>query len=175
MGAVLQTPETWVALSLALFFGILGYFGAHRIVLSHLDRRADGIRSRIEEARRLREEAGAVVEKHERDLRDAQNAHGSSIELAKKDAQLAREAMLKEFRETLDRQLDAAEQRIRQAEISAQREVRNRSIDVAMAAASDVIRQQLGEDGRARLADRGIERLAGHLGRSVSAAPFPGG
>ncbi len=161
---ILQAAETWVALSMAMFFGILGYFGVHRIVLGYLDRRADGIRDRIEEARRLREEAGEEVERHERELKEAQNAHDSAVEQARQDAALAHEAMLKEYRESLERRLEAAEQRILQAEELAQREVQNRGIDVAVAAASEVIGELLGDDERARLTSRGIEQMKARLG-----------
>lgn len=160
---ILQAAETWVALSLVIFFGILGYFGVHRIVLGYLDKRADGIRDRIEDARRLREEAGEEVERYEREQKEAQNAHDSAMEQARQDAALAHEAMLKDYRESLERRLEAAEQRIQQAEESAQREVQNKGIDVAVAVASEVIGELLGDDERARLASRGIEQIGASL------------
>ena len=159
----LHVPETWVTLSLLLFFGILAYFGVHRFVLGSLDRRADGIRRRIEEAGALLEAASEEVSKIERALAEAK-ATASKIALqAKKDAELARETALAEFRASLERKMQAAEQRIIQAQAAAQRAVRDRAVDIAVAAAREVIDTRISDSQRKEFTDRGIEQVRARL------------
>ena len=58
---ILATPEFWVAVSFFLFLGVIFYFGVHRKLASALDARAERIKAELEDARRLREEAEAVL------------------------------------------------------------------------------------------------------------------
>ena len=163
MSAFLHTPETWITLSLLVFFGILAYFGVHRIVVGALDKRADGIRARIDEARELREAASDQVNRHQEELEKAAGAAQSIIEQAQRDADSAREAALADFRATLERRTAAAEERIRQAEIAAQKEIRNHAIDIAVAVATEIIEKDLSDEDRRQLASKGIEEIRSRL------------
>ena len=163
MAAILQTPETWVTLSLVLFFAILAYFGVHRTVVGLLDRRADEIRLRIEEARKLRSDASDLVQQYQDELENEERAARDAIEQAKRDAETARRAAMAEFRATLERRLAAAEERIRQAEIAARKDIRNHAIDIAVAAATEVVRRSLSGEERRALLDRGIEDVRARL------------
>ena len=55
-----------VTISFTLFMLILGYYGVHKLILDQLDKRAERIRSELDEARRLREEAQAAFAGFER-------------------------------------------------------------------------------------------------------------
>jgi len=54
-------PTLYVIIALVLFFLMLMYFGIHKKIASSLDARADKIRAELDEARRLREEAQALL------------------------------------------------------------------------------------------------------------------
>ncbi len=51
----------WVFLGLLVFVGILVYMKVPGMLMAALDKRADKIRDELEEARRLREEAEALL------------------------------------------------------------------------------------------------------------------
>ena len=163
MSGILNAPETWVSLSLLIFFGILGYFGVHRIVVGALDKRADGIRARIVEARDLREAASDQVKRHQEELENAARDAEAVIEQARRDANSAREAALVDFRATLERRVAAAEERIRQAEIAAKKDIRNHAIDIAVAAAAEIIEKGLSAEDRKAEAKDGIEAIRNRL------------
>ena len=52
--------ENWVAIAFLCFLGLLAYLGAHRKMIDAIDRRQARIKSELEQARRLREEAQAL-------------------------------------------------------------------------------------------------------------------
>ena len=54
--------ENWVALGFLCFFGLLAYLGVHRKLIDAIDHRQARIKSELEQARRLREEAQAVAD-----------------------------------------------------------------------------------------------------------------
>ena len=49
-----------------MFLGLLAYLGVHRRLMDSLDARQAGIKSELDEARRLREEAQALLAEFER-------------------------------------------------------------------------------------------------------------
>src|SRR4029079_13779349 len=52
---------TWVAVAFVIFLGVLAYYQVHKSVLRSLDERRDRIKSELDEARRLKEEAQALL------------------------------------------------------------------------------------------------------------------
>ena len=67
--------ENFVALGFVLFLGLLVYLGAHRRVIDGIDSRQARIKSELDEAVRLRQEAQAVLAEFERKGRDAEAEH----------------------------------------------------------------------------------------------------
>lgn len=168
MSAILNTPETWVTLSLILFFGILGYFGVHKWILSELDKRVEDIRAGIDTARNCREEASDKADKNEQILHEVKDRRDSILEQAREDAAAAKRAALEEFDETLARRVSAAEERIVQAERAAQQEIRNKAIDIAIAAVARVAAEHLSDSARDTLADRAIGEVRAQIRSEAS-------
>ena len=54
-------PETWVAIAFLILMGVFAYVGVHRTVLSALDRRSARIKSELDDARRLKDEAAKLL------------------------------------------------------------------------------------------------------------------
>jgi F-type H+-transporting ATPase subunit b len=63
--------ENWVAVGFLCFLGLLVYLGAHRKLIDAIDSRQARIKSELEQARRLREEAQALLGEFERKAREA--------------------------------------------------------------------------------------------------------
>ena len=64
--------EFWVAAAFVIFLGVLGYLGAHKLLLSSIDERRERIKSELDEARRLKSEAEALLAQYKRKQQDAE-------------------------------------------------------------------------------------------------------
>jgi len=129
----------WALIALILFFVLIVYMGVHRTVAGMLDKRADAIRDELENARRLRVEAEALLAEYQRKARDAEAEAGKIVETAKREAAgLAAEAKAK-LEEYVAGRTKLAEDKIAQAESQAIQEVRSLSADVAISAAERLL------------------------------------
>lgn len=152
-----------VTISFLIFFGILGYVGVHRLIFRTLDARADRIRAELDEARRLREEAQATFAEFERKQREVLGLADDIVALAREEAETAARKGRAELAASIERRLRAADEQIRMAEASALREVRDRAVEVAIAAAGRVIADRLGDDRAHALVDQSIEAVGTRL------------
>ena len=139
----------WVALALLTFIGILVYVKVPGKLTSALDQRSAKIRSELEEARRLREEAAALLAEYQKKRGEAEAEAAAIVAQAKRESEaLAVEARAR-LEDYVTRRTKAVEQRITQAETQAIAEVKSRAIDVATAAATRI----LGEKAKGRTGD----------------------
>jgi F-type H+-transporting ATPase subunit b len=131
--------EAWVAVAFVLFLGILVYVGAHRRVIDGIDQRQARIKAELEEARRLREEAQALLVEYQRKRHEADREAEAIIATANAEAErLAAEgkARLEDF---VARRTKMAETKIAQAEAPALADVRSSAADAAVAAAEKIL------------------------------------
>src|SRR5215831_3003758 len=111
--------ENWVALAFLCFIGLLAYLGAHRKAIDALDRRQGRIKSELEQARRLREEAQSLLGEFERKAREAESEAQAIVAGAKAEAErLAAEAKSR-AEDFVARRTKMAETKIAQAEAQA--------------------------------------------------------
>jgi F-type H+-transporting ATPase subunit b len=149
--------ENWVAISFLCFLGLLAYLGAHRKIIDAIDRRQGRIRSELDQARRLREEAQTLLGEFERKAHEAENEAAAMISGAKAEAErLAAEAKAK-AEDFVARRTKMAETKIAQAEAQAVADVRSAAAEAAVAAAQKILagaaKGKVAED----LLTRGIE------------------
>jgi F-type H+-transporting ATPase subunit b len=152
-----------VAISFVLFFLILGYYGVHKLILEQLDKRAERIRGELDEARRLREEAQATFAEFERKQKEVAAQAEDIVEHARTEARESAERAKAEVAESIARRLRAADEQIAMAEANAVKEVRNKAVNVAVAAASQVIAERMGDDKASELIDGAIETVGKRL------------
>ena len=135
----LKETENWVALAFLCFVGLLIYLGAHRKVFEAIDARRTRIKSELDEARRLREEAQALLAEFERKGREAETEAAAIIAGGKAEAErLAAEAKAK-MEDFVTRRTKMAEAKIVQAEAQALADVRAAATDAAVAAAEKIL------------------------------------
>ncbi len=131
--------ENWVAVGFLCFLGLLVYLGAHRKLIDAIDSRQARIKSELEQARRLREEAQALLGEFERKAREAESEAQAIIAGAKAEAErLAAEAKSR-AEDFVARRTKMAETKIAQAEAQAVADVRSAAADAAVAAAEKII------------------------------------
>jgi len=155
----MMETENWVALGFLCFLGLLAYLGAHRKIIDGIDARRARIKSELDEARRLREEAQALLAEFERKGRQAETEAEAIIASAKAEAErLAAEAKVR-TEDFVARRTKMAEAKIAQAESQALADVRSAAADAAVAAAEKILataaKGKVAED----LLARGIEDI----------------
>ena len=131
--------EAWVAIAFVIFLGLLVYLGAHRRVIDGIDQRQARIKTELDEARRLREEAQALLAEYQRKHGEADREAEAIIASANVEAErLAAEgkARMEDF---VTRRTKMAETKIAQAEAQALAEVRSAAADAAVAAAAKIL------------------------------------
>ena len=159
---VFQTPEFWVAFAFTLV--VIAF--APRIlktVNAGLDDRAAKIRAQIEEARKLREDAAALLAQYQKKQREAMAEAESIIAQAKSDAARLRVEAEQDLTHAIERRKQQALERIAQSEAQALKDVRNTAVDVALAAAEKLIREKLSTGQQQALADQAIAELPKRL------------
>lgn len=152
-----------VGIAFVLFLAVLWYFGVHKIIFRALDDRALKIRSELDEARRLAEEAQELFADFERRQKQVGELADEIVAKARDEAEQAAARAKAELDISIERRLKAADEQIAQAEASAIREVKDCAIAVAIAAATDVLRERLGEERQQDLIDNAIEDLGQRL------------
>lgn len=160
---MLATPELWVLVSFALFVALLVYYKIPDKIVKALDDRADRIRSELAEARRLRDEAGAILADYQRKRTEAEREAEDIIAMARKEAQFYAEEQRKALAETLSRRVKLAEQKIARAEEQAILDIRSRSVDVAIAAAETLIANQLKGKSAESLVEKSVREISTKL------------
>ena len=155
--------EFWVAAAFVIFLGVLGYFGAHKLLLSGIDERRERIKSELDEARRLKSEAEALLAQYKRKQQDAEREAQAIVASAKTEAErLAAEAETK-LEEFVARRAKIAENKIAQAEAQALAEVRSAAADAAVATAERILARTVDEKLADDLIRQGIGDVEGKL------------
>ena len=151
--------EFWVAVAFVLFLAVLAYFGVHNLLLSTVDQRRERIKAELDEARRLKEEAQALLAEYQGKQHEAEEEAAGIIAGAKAEAErLVIEANAK-MEEFVARRTKMAETKIAQAEAQAVSDVRAAAAEAAVAAAEKVLRESVKGDVADKLLAKGIEDL----------------
>lgn len=151
---ILYDSDVVVSITFILFFGLLAYFGVHKLIIKGLDDRAARIRGELDEARALREEAQATFAEFERKQKEVAAQAEDIVAHAKTEAQQAAEQAKADLRESIARRLKAADEQIALAEANAVKEVRDKAVQIAIAAASEVMQAKMtGEKADAMVED----------------------
>ena len=161
-------PEVWVLLAVVVF--LIGVWKpARRGILGGLDARAARIRAELETARRLRDEAQEALAGYQKQQRDAAAEAEAIIAHARAEAERIAAQAARNLGETLERRQQLAKERIAQEEAKALSEIRAVTVDVAIAAARQVIVAELDEGRGVALIDMAIADLPRQLGNSAGA------
>lgn len=153
----------WVLLGFLVFIGILVYLKAPAKLIAALDVRAAKIRSELEDARRLREEAAALLAEYQKKRGEAEAEAAAIITQARRESEGLGEEARSRMADYVARRTKAVEQRIAQAETQAVAEVRGRAVDVAAAAARRILRDKAAGRTGDELIERSIETVRKNL------------
>ena len=139
----LHNTDFVVLLAFILFIGVLFYFKVPSLIGGMLDKRAKGIKSELEEARALREEAQTLLASYERKQQEVKDQADRIVTAAKAEAQEAADQARADLEKSIARRVATAQDQIESAQAAAVKEVRDQAIIIAIASAKDVIAKQM--------------------------------
>ena len=155
--------EFWVAAAFVIFVGVLGYFGVHKLLVKSLDDRRDRIKAELDDARRLKAEAEALLASYRSKQHEAEQEAQAIVSSAKAEAErLAAEAETK-LEEFVIRRTKMAEGKIAQAEAQALADVRSAAAEAAVTAAETILARTVKDKVADDLIAKGIADLKGNL------------
>jgi F-type H+-transporting ATPase subunit b len=155
---LLADAEFWVLIAFVIFVAVV-WKPMGRALSGMIDARANRISAELDEARRLRDEAEALLAEYQQKQREAAGDAEAIVTHAREQAELIAQQSARDLQQALERRTRLAEERIAQAEAKAVDEIRGAAVDVAIAAARDVITDGLDENRRAALVDAAITAL----------------
>jgi len=155
--------EFWVAAAFVIFVAVLGYFGVHRMLVKGIDDRRDRIKSELDEARRLKEEAQALLAQYRSKQQEAEREAQAIVASAKAEAERLAAAAETKLEEFVGRRTKMAETKIAQAEAQALADVRSAAAEAAAAAAEVILTRTVKGKIADDLITRGIADLKGKL------------
>lgn len=158
-----QDSTFWVLVAFVLFFALVFYLKVPGKVMGQLDERAAKIKHDLEEAEKLHQEAQQLFAEYQRKQRNALKEAEEIVAAAEAEAKaLVREAEA-DLKASLERRRKQAEDKIAQAEKQALQEVRATAVEVAVAAAAQVLGQSLQGAAAASQIDRAIGEVKAKL------------
>jgi F-type H+-transporting ATPase subunit b len=155
---LLRDPETWVAVAFVLFLVVAGR-PIVRGVAKALDDRSQRIRIELEEAERLRRETEALLAEYKQKLQGAAREAAEILAHARSEADVLKQEAAANLSATLARRERMALDKIAQAEAQALAEVRSQAVDLAVAAATRILREQMAGPCAASLIDQSIAEI----------------
>ena len=155
--------ETWVAVAFLLFVGLAIYLKVPAMAAKMLDERADKIGKELAEAKKLREEAQALLAEYQKKRVEAEKDAANIVSQAKVEAESYSVETRKKLAETIERRTKQAAQKIAQAEAAAVKEVRTVATEAAIAAASKLVGEAVQGTRGAKLVDESIAAVKNRL------------
>lgn len=152
----LANTDFVVLLAFIVFVTALVYFGVPGMITKMLDTRADGIQSELDEAKKLREEAQALLASYKRKQAEVQEQADAIVANARSEAERAAEDAKAEIKASVARRLASAQEKLDSARAAAEKDVRNQAITTAVAAARDVVARQTSAKDASSLIDEAI-------------------
>jgi F-type H+-transporting ATPase subunit b len=155
---LISGTEFWVAIAFLIAVAAVIWKGAPAVT-GALDSRTAKIRTELDEAQRLREEAQRMLGEYQRKQRDALKEAEQIIAAATAEAERSAAEAARELAAALKRRQELALEKIALEEAKATQEVRNTAVDVAIAAVRQMLAQALDQPRKAKLIDDAIAEL----------------
>ena len=159
---IIADPEFWVAIAFVIAVAGLVYKGGPGITAA-LDARAAKIKTELDEAQRLREDAQRTLAEYQRKQRDALKEAEQIVSQGRAEAERASEQAQRDLAAALARRKRLAMEKIALAESRATAEVRNVAVDVAITAVRRILAETLDGERKRKLVDDAIAELPQRL------------
>lgn len=161
-GPWIVDANTVVMIALIIFL-FIAYRMGWPLIRDMLDARISEVKSELDEAKRLREEAQALLGEYEAKHKAALSEAEAIVAAAKNDAQALRTKAEADLKDSLKRREAAAKSRIKQAEAVAIADAQARAATQAVAAAEAMLAEKMDAETDGKLIDEAIGLVSGRL------------
>lgn len=152
--SIWQDPTFWVGLAFCLTVVVLAK-PLGKFLGNALQARSDAIAAKLEEAKRLREEAHALLLEYQQKQQEAQKEADALLQKTKDNAEKMRSEACDAFEKELEKRESLAMARLENAKNQAMEEVRNLAIDIALKTTEKILINELdGEQGKKFILDQ---------------------
>ena len=133
----------WVMISFFLFVGLLIYFQIPQKIKSTLEENISNIKSQIDEADKLKEDAKNILTEHEKKISNSKAEMKSMIAKASEEAEKNIIKTNQDFHNLMENKKRNAEERIRQLKNQALKDIKNTSVKIAMESVEKLLKNSL--------------------------------
>jgi F-type H+-transporting ATPase subunit b len=156
--------SVWTLIVFAILVAVLGKF-AWGPILNMVEEREKGIQAKLDEAAAHNAEAAKLLEQHREQLADARRQASELIAEGRTAAERVRKEMEEKARTEAQGIVDRARAEIERERDAALEVLRKESVELALAAASRLMQENLDKDKDRAL----VERYLGELGKAGAA------
>lgn len=148
----------WTIVVFVVVLFVLGKY-AWGPILGAIDAREKGIQDSVEEAGRLRDEARALLEEHQRQLADSRRQSQQILAEARDAGEQLRRQMEEKARAEGEALVERARREIEREKQAALDELRQESVDLALAAAGRLLQRKLDAEADRALVQGFLDEL----------------
>ena len=157
---MLEKDATWVAIGFVLFILMLIYFKVPGQITKILDNRAEKIKNELDEAKKLREEAQAMLADFQKKNKEAEKSAKALIDEAKKIAKNYEKEAKAKFDENMERRKKLLDEKLKRAEVEALNQIKNDITDIVFDAIDKTLsNDNINKDASDKIIDSGIKEI----------------
>ncbi len=128
-------------------------------VIDYLDRRSEGIKVDLSEAKRMKKEATEVIKNQEMEFQRAKREAQNIVRDAQKQADSEKNRMIQEAEQESQRIIDSGKQSVDMEMRKAKDTLQNNVIDIATVLAGQMIEQQITPKDQDKLLKKALEQF----------------
>ena len=133
----------WVMISFFLFVGLLIYFQIPQKIKSTLEENISNIKSQIDEADKLKEDAKNILTEHEKKISNSKTEMKSMIAKANEEAEKNVIKVNEDFHNFMENRQKNAEDRVKQLKNQALKDIKNTSVRIAIESVEKLLKNSL--------------------------------
>ena len=153
----------WVAVSFFIFFGALIYLKIPGKINELLANMITDIKKEIDESEKLRAETKSMLDQAQKKLSTADKEVNKILKQAKDDSEKLVLEMNEKFHNSSEIKKNAAQQKIRQMKENAIKDIKNKSIKIAVESVKKIISTSVDKSKLDNLFDKNLEETKAEL------------
>ena len=153
----------WVAVSFVIFFGALIYFKIPRKINELLANMITDIKKEIDESEKLRAETKSMLDEAQKKLDTADKEVNKILKQAKDDGEKLVLEMNEKFHNSSEIKKNVTQQKIRQMKENAIKDIKNKSIKIAVESVKKIISTSVDKSKLDNLFDKNLEETKAEL------------
>ena len=147
----------WVGVSFFIFLGLLVYFGIPNRIKVSLDQLIQKIKSQVDEAESLKEEANNLLSESEKKLSNAKREIKEMMVKANEDTEKLILKTNSDFHKVMENRKRGAEERIAQMKDQALRDIKRTSVQIAMISIENLLKNSIDKNKLEKIYQDSIE------------------